>query len=1225
MRKIRLIRVKPRGKLAIRSPALAQVGEYAPVLVKHSFLSNIERVAVTDDYTADNPSPIQRLRGWLERVPYLRRISASAPSGMKHAGSLVDLFASFVSLDGRVDRSEAEVALDLLRHAFPEADHRWLARRLHRALANPKVPALQAKTLRHALDKEEHVSLGLQLYLLVIASSATFRGRDAFAKVMAGLGSEDAGAAILAEMRGEESPSPLPFDKVVFSTDQDADVIMPEDMSGYGFCAYRAQDIILIRNLGNQSIWISGSSLDHGKITRLRSHQSIGLPNWSLSADDVTFFLNASRTGHRQTLYLNENGSRISAERTRSRQSTLRLDFGLNVKLEVLTDTAISFASGKPLERGKTYHLPVMENLILDGGSEAWMDSLRKQAMETGSRFRMDAGRQECLVSNDPSALKRGDVLLSSGLAPKAILQINYNEQTAEGNLSIIKSERLITVNGQYVRKQCKLVDGSLIRLSANQAVRCRFSEGLLDEERAVIREITVENVNHHFGNDKVVLDNVSFSIKRGEMLCIMGPSGSGKSTLLSALAGHLLPKRGKIRLNGVSLYEHRNRLAPFIASMPQEEALNPQLTVRQHLVHASTIRRPHLSSAEHAKRVDSILAELALQPLARRQVGSAGEKTLSGGERSRLNLGLDLGSPAEIFLFDEPISGLSSKDSEHMVETLHTLSRDNIVITSIHRPGAKVLQMFDKVLILDQGGRIAFFGTPMAMGHYFMEAARELDILTAARGRKRSAHQSDADFVFDVLETPLHGLAARESGGVRRFPATFWQERFEGNQLIDDVARGSNPELSNPGDVMFSEDHMAVPKRSRRLRSGEWLRLFRTHMLRSTISKFRNRGTIYSIFLESPLLALLIGATLRASPEGAYSFHSSLHLPVYLFLTATIGMFLGLTNSATEILRDSPILRRERNCRTGTFLYVAAKFLTLSLLALLQCAIYTWFGHKMLDIHGMFLVHWTWMSITALCGTAMALVISAIVTTERAALSSVPLLLVPQILLAGALVSFDEMNRGLFEGGDKGRSFGAEPIPARFMPLRYAYEGMIVSQAAQNPFEQYRRKLQADIDPLKQRNDRRLSGAEDQGLAPHESERLMILTEALTRLMAAEAETIHDAGNLKKSITHAGRWRDLDTLLAIPPYPEDESIETKPVRDFYINNRTDLLVSKAEIDRMDYRKNPKRNVFLAELKYWLGVTSKTTTACLWVLAGCISLCLLATTAFLQIRSQRVS
>ncbi len=1172
---------------------------------------------VTDDQS-ENKRP---LFGWLENVPLIRRMMPRAPKGIQRAGELVDIFASFVALDNRVDLAEAEIALDLLRHTFPEADHSWLARRLHRALATPRAPEAVAENLRETLDDDDRTSLGLQLFLLVGASGSFFRGSQAFKEVMQNLHAKDAGTAIMEEMKGEPHSVPLPFDKVTFGHEDNVDVKILGDDQGFAFSAYRAKHLVVIRNTGREPIWISGSSLQSGQLIRLRQHQNIALPDWVLSAEDISFFLNCARTGHRQSLYLNEDENLLTANRVRSRQSAVRLDFGLNVQAQALVETSLRLPDGRPMVPGKIHDLPVQANLLLKNGAPTSLEELRKQAMASGSRFKMDAAGQDCIVSNDSSALKRGDVLLTPGLARRVVLRISYNPQTAEGQLTVVEAERVVMVNGQPIRGSCKLTDGALIRLSPNQAVRCRFSEGLLNEERAVIRELLVDNLSHKFGVDKVVLDNVSFSVKRGEMLCIMGPSGCGKSTLLSHLASHLRPRRGHVRLNGVSLYENRNRLAPFIASMPQEEALNPQLTVREHLIHASTVRKPHLSSTDHSNRVDAILAELALQPLAHRKVGSPGEKTLSGGERGRLNLGLDLSSPAEIFLFDEPISGLSSKDSEHVTESLHALSRDNIVIASLHRPGAKVLRLFDKVLMLDQEGRVAFFGTPIEMGKYFREACKELNILPPQRLKEQ---QVSADFVFDVLETPLYGPAGRETESIRRFPPTFWQERFEGSQLVDEVARGDRPDHSRLGDIGIGGGNTAVPAPGRRQRLSEWNRLLRTHFHRSLRSKFRNRGTIYSILLEAPLLAALIGTTLRASPEGSYAFHSGLHMPVYIFLTATIGMFLGLTNSATEILRDSPILRRERNCRSGTLLYVISKFVALAVLAILQCGVYTWIGHTMLDIHGMFLIHWGWMTVIALCGTAMAMVVSAVVSTERAALSSVPLLLVPQILLAGALVSFDEMNRGMFEGAAEGRAAGAEPIPARLMPLRYAYEGMMVSQATENPFEKNRRKIQAKIDPLKKIVEKRLAGDESKELSPNESERLDVLKEALRRLMAAEAEDYKKAYDLAEDITRSGRRDTMDELLAIPPYPEDESIETQPLHEFFVNSRTDLLVGKAELDRIDWRQKHKRSIFLAEWKYWLGAETKTTTACLWVLYGCIVLCLSITSGLLLIRKHRV-
>ena len=1183
------------------------------MLALQSISAQDTRVATTQDHA---PRKRRRFKDCAKRIPLLRNFCTTTQGGSRYTAGLIDIFASFAALDHKVDRAEAEVTLDLLRHAFPEADHRWLARRLYRALASPQAPEKVARSLRKELEADEHVSLGLQLHLLVVAADSSPLGKEAFSKVMRSLRAVEVGNSIINEMEDKKHTSPLPFDKVVFSTTPNNGVLLPPSSSDFEFCIYRSKDLTLIRNTADEPLWISGSSLVKGQSIRLRQHQNISLPEWTLTMDDISFFLNSALTGHSHTLYLTENGDQLTSERVKSKQSALKLDFGLNIKATALTKTGIRLSSGEAFTPEKTHLLSMWDSILLENGSPISLEPLRKQAMATGRRFRMDAGRQECLVSNDPSALKRGDVLLSPDLAPRVILKIRYNPQTAEGHLEIISSERSVLINDQPVRSEGTLKDGALIRLSTNQAVRCRFSENVLDEERTVINDLHVVSLSHSYGNH-TVLDNVEFSVNRGEMLCIMGPSGSGKSTLLSTIAGHLEPRRGHVRLNGTSLYQQRKELAPFIASMPQEEALNPLLTVREHLRHASMVRRPHLAHIEHIKRVDTILGQLALQPLAHRKVGSPGEKTLSGGERSRLNLGLDLSSSAEIYLFDEPISGLSSKDSEHVAETLHTLSRDKIVIASLHRPGARVLRLFDKVLLLDTGGRIAFFGPPAEMHQYFREASEELQIVTPQR---LQTQQTDgADFVFDVLETPLYEQAGRETESVRRFPPTFWQERFEGSQLVEEVERGESPIQNAPDTSATDQSQIATPSQSRGRQSiFEWERLLRTHFYRTMLSKFRNQGTIYSILLEAPILALLIGITLRASPEGSYSFNSGLHLPVYIFLTVTVGMFLGLTNSATEILRDLPILRRERNCRTGTLLYVTAKFLALGILAALQCALYTWVGHEMLDICNMFISHWLWMTTTALCGTAMALVISSIVKTERAALSAVPLLLVPQLLLAGALVSFDEMNRGMFEGAADGRAAGAEPVPARVMPLRYAFEGMMISQATDNCFEKERRKIQAKIDPLKEIEEKRYNGDLSQELTPEQSERYETLKQSILILMGSQANSSSEAKSLIKKISHAGRKRNIDQLAAISPYPQAESEITKSTADFFVNARTDLLISKAEIDRVDYREKTKRNIFLAEWKYWFGITTKTTTVCLWMLGISIGICLALTTFLLH-------
>nr|MCU0749776.1 ABC transporter permease [Akkermansiaceae bacterium] len=550
-----------------------------------------------------------------------------------------------------------------------------------------------------------------------------------------------------------------------------------------------------------------------------------------------------------------------------------------------------------------------------------------------------------------------------------------------------------------------------------------------------------------------------------------------------------------------------------------------------------------------------------------RRQVGSPGDKTISGGERSRLNLGVDLGSRAEVFLFDEPISGLSSKDSEHVAETLRSLAREKIVIASLHRPGAPVLRLFDKVLLLDSGGRLAYFGTPASMVGYFRDACEELGIVHPSITAKSPL---GADFVFDVLETPLSAIGGgSNTGAARRFPPSFWQERFESADLMQ-ALRNSGAPGSRLGDAK-DEEHLPVPpKPSRRLRAV--VAIFATHFLRSLLSKVRNRGTIYSTCLEAPLLAALVSITLRSSPEGKYEFVTALHIPAYLFLSATVAMFLGLTNSATEVLRDRPILRRERNCQPGAASYVTAKFAALGLVAAIQCFVYLVVGNHFLEIEGMLFYHWLWMTLTAMTGTAMALVVSSLVKSERAALTAVPLLLVPQMLLAGALVPYREMNRGLFQGAREIRERGGVPVPASVMPLRYAYEAMIVSQAVRNPFEVERIRLQRRIDRVRELQN---------PMTPLETERFEMSKEGLRRLLAAGATTKKEAADLVariRRISSSGTRIEVETMKVWP----DDAPDARPASEFFVNERIDLLVREAETFRNDYRNKERRIVFHA-------------------------------------------
>ena len=1092
---------------------------------------------------------------------------ALRPGTDAQVGVLVDAFAAFAMLNGVLSPVEADLILDMLRSAFPEADHGWLGRRLQRAVRNPRPLQGLASELKENYDETAKLALGLQLFTLVDAAGRSERDRAAFDVFMRRLGHPDFGNAILQEMHNdttEPSDARLPFERLIFGR-ENSDVVLPPVAANHEFRVYRAGDLILVRNSGASPLWIRGKSLEPGSFLRMRERQPLLLPGWTLSHEDLVFFLDVKRTGNAPVIYLELRNNGLIAERTRNRQSELKIRFGLEAEVEALRKSELHAGSRDHLERGDVVSCHNHNLLGDESGFSISIDELRKKAAQSGRRFRLTGDRQEYLVSNDASFLAPGDMLLGAKLSPRTLLYIRYDEQQAAGELLVRESNGPILVDDLPVRSSTKLYEGSVIRLSGSQAIRCRFKEGFLDEERTLIESLEVKDLVHNFSPDSRALDHINFDVKRGEMLCIIGPSGSGKSTLLAVLSGQRQPTRGTVNLNGFSLYQKREHLISFIAHMPQEEALNPQLSVREHLRHAVTIRRPALSLAEHERRVDSMLAELGLQSIANRKVGSPGEKTISGGERSRLNLGVDLGSRAEVFLFDEPISGLSSKDAEHVAEALRSLAREKIVIASLHRPGASVLHLFDKVILLDSGGRLAYVGPPVDMIHYFREACEELKIAHPSIGTKSSL---GADFVFDVLETPLSAIGGgANTGAARRFPSSFWQERFESVHLMEELQDGSGP-ISRLGHPSTGERLPLPPQPARRIRSI--IAVFATHFLRTFLSKMRSRGALYSTCLEAPLLAALIANTLRSSPEGAYRFSTALHIPAYLFLSATVAMFLGLTNSATEILRDRPVLRRERNCQIGAASYVSAKFMALALVAALQCFTYLIVGNHFLEIEGMLPYHMIWMTLTAWTGTALALVVSSLVKTERAALTSVPLLLVPQMLLAGALVPYSEMNHGLFKNSRDVREYGGVPVPATIMPLRYSYEGMVVSQAVRNPFEVERIRLQRRID-----NELRKTSPDTK----EGNRRLDTTKSGLTRLLAAGALDKKEAAKLVKRIRRIAAHGTALEVEGIKVWPDNE-LEARPASEFFVNERIDLLVRQAETFRNDYRNKTDRIVF---------------------------------------------
>src|SRR5205814_5500301 len=192
-----------------------------------------------------------------------------------------------------------------------------------------------------------------------------------------------------------------------------------------------------------------------------------------------------------------------------------------------------------------------------------------------------------------------------------------------------------------------------------------------------------------------------------------------------------------------------------------------------------------------------------------------------------------------------------------------------------------------------------------------------------------------------------------------------------------------------------------------------EWTQ-FRTVLQRAFTSKLRNRANVIITVRVARILALLIATILRYSDSGKYDCASAYHIPTFLFLSLIVAMFLGLTNSADDIIRDRAVLQRERNLDVRLPYYVVSKTLTLGVFALIQSVLFVLIGNYALEIRGMFWIDLGIMLMTAMGGVSLGLLISSLVADPKTAANIVPLVLIPQIIMGGAMIKYEDMNRNL-------------------------------------------------------------------------------------------------------------------------------------------------------------------------------------------------------------------
>jgi ABC-type multidrug transport system ATPase subunit len=1125
---------------------------------------------------------------------------------------LIQVLAAF-SKTGRGDVLEEEIdsSLGFLRYDYPEAVYSELRKLFRQALNEQQDLNAMALKLANELSTERKIMLGVQLYDLISKAGLDQEQVVAYYGFMALLGMAAQAIDIVYQLNAnEESDKSVyqhgqsPLESLTFGANHVSDVKL-KGLSGEDrLVAFRYHDLILLKNQSSKGIVVRGRPLGPGAFCRIYSGQRIVLGEQVLTYQDLAYYFNAKKNVSLTQVYLSiDNDDEVQLEKVRTRESVLEVKFGLKVQVRALK-AVDALLNGVALRAGTVAEASLDDRIVFHNDSELPLGDLRRRARALGGRFQLKAYKSSYLVSNNPSLLDVDDILLSPGTSGEVLLKILCNYEAKIGKLEVIQADRPILVGDVAVRGTQELRDGDSIRIDTGQVLRCNFSERIIEEERNIISSLELRDVSHRFRRSESSLDGISFHVSRGEMVCVMGASGCGKSTLMRAIAGQLQPGQGEILLNGQSLYTQLDELKRFISYIPQDDAFDENLTIEENLEFAAAIRSPHLSSRDRTRRIEGKLVELGLSERRDSVVGSPVQKRLSGGERKRLNIGLDMISSADVFLFDEPTSGLSSKDSEHVIDIIRSMAHNKIVLVTIHQPNSKLFQMFSKALLLDKGGKLVFHGTPSEMLGYFAAAEHEQHFGTELGGCP-ACGTTRPEFIFDVLETPLRDLSGdiiyeensrAQFVPARRFSPDYWRDKYESFRLLQDMRqvslRKTPPNTPPPAP--------AAPPVTAKIRwRDEWTQL-RTLLRRTFLSKLRNRGNIVLTALVPPLLALLVGWALyfTDNASGEYDFASAFHIPTYIFIALLVALFLALMNSVDDIIRDRVLLNRERNLDVRLPYYILSKFSTLTLFTAIQCALFVLVGNHILEIRGMFWPYFFFMVITAASGTCLGLVISSIVSDSKTAANFVPLVLIPQLIFGGALIKYEEMNRDLDlkytfsswfkrhpEIPSKNRDDSALAVPmiSRLLATHYSYEALIVAQYKLNPLSQRQDQLLEKIDAI-------AAIAKQKSLTPAETTRMEDLKETLALLSGLVCRSAREVEK---------RLRGVDKILDGKPLDASDLRSRSTgisVDQIYTNQKVSDLVSKAEGEQNDYRRQTQRkrvhvNVFFGPEKRYVGIT----------------------------------
>jgi len=635
------------------------------------------------------------------------------------------------------------------------------------------------------------------------------------------------------------------------------------------------------------------------------------------------------------------------------------------------------------------------------------------------------------------------DILVLNSAHEKAAESQKHTHGHISGNLIFMRVSSVEMYFTKYLGEESNILNGFIMQpnrvylFSHGSTIKTQAGDALyysdlvahFNEEIKTTKLSFNANVKEFkFPNGAIGLRDVLIAEGPGKLIGIMGASGAGKTTLLLTLAGLEKPSQGEILINGFDINTQKDKIQGVIGFVSQDDLLIEELTVYQNLYYNAKLCFASFTEEEIHNRVMSTLENLGLDQRKDLTVGSVLDKKISGGQRKRLNIALELIREPAILFLDEPTSGLSSRDSENVIDLLKELSlKGKLIFVVIHQPSSDIYKMFDKMVIMDTGGFPAYYGSPVEAVTYFKKATHQVD---SNRGQCETCGNVNPEQIFNIIEAKVVDEYGQPTSKRKVTPPQWhemYKERFKITR-IEDVKEEPPSTLNIPGKI-------------------KQLVVFTT---RDFLSKLSNKQYLLINLLEAPLLATILAFIIKykSAPGGReYIFRFNDNFPAFLLMSIIVALFMGLTVSAEEIIRDRKILKRESFLNLSWNSYLLSKLSILFLMSAIQTLTFVILGNLILEIHGMTFSFWLVLFTTSCFANVLGLNISSAFNSAVTVYVMIPLLLIPQMILSGLLFNFDKLNNLI---STKGRV----PIVADLMASRWAYEALATDQFKNNDYE---------------------------------------------------------------------------------------------------------------------------------------------------------------------------